>query len=70
VHNTVPDASVINHDVCRFAFDVRYSWTCVTLLAFVQAFTPLAAAATVGVWAVVLQAPKEVPSIGDAVQAQ
>lgn len=41
-----------------------------THVAAVQAFTPLAAAATIGVWAVVLQAPKEVPSVGDAIHTQ
>ncbi len=35
-----------------------------------QVFTPLAAAATVGVWGVVLQTPKQVASIEGAQQLQ
>lgn len=48
-------ASTSHHQVMRMIqhCDVR-----------AQVFTPLAAAATVGVWAVVLQTPKEVPSLG------
>jgi len=35
-----------------------------------QVFTPLAAAATIGVWGVVLQSPKEVASLNSAPQLQ